>query len=487
MKVRYEVILNEPVEVDGDWPLPLPDGGLFRIKTEDGKAVALEVEFAGTPSDHFRVEGGTIHLDDTRWTDMRPFFARLKSFLQLESEVNYNAVEVFANYDAESDEERQDIPMHKVVVTDGRSKKTRRLLDHAMLSAGVLYSYAGCIGVPAFIAELKSLSRRSEREGRFVDSFRYSFLIIDALYGHGKFRSKQLVDELSGSKSLVQALEAARTDAMHISEDSEDETSRLLRDGVSVKGLIAHVVKKRGQYFHGSKVLERTADWTKQEARTLSDLMTLTTDRICREMVGEAHGEQFGKWYEDVCRRHGKVSKVKLDVGIRVRRTGRLRTKTVEIEFFGDYRSAVTRGKWAVDSLEGLRVDEDEGEVESIRGIESRLKCELFAISMVTRMYKLGGVSDLSWNEVRDPDGHYELVWSFEEEEERASLRMAEAADETTFWFSGDSGKAFVAYSLRRGLEFNHLGLRKVTCRSKTMANPVFEVLLAAEGIGDAA
>ena len=86
MKIRYEVILDEPLEVDGDWPLQLPDGGLFRIKMENGKAVAFEVEFTGVPSDHFRVEGGVIHLDDTRWTSMRPFFARLKSFIQLGNE-----------------------------------------------------------------------------------------------------------------------------------------------------------------------------------------------------------------------------------------------------------------------------------------------------------------------------------------------------------------------------------------------------------------
>ena len=74
-----------------------------------------------------------------------------------------------------------------------------------------------------------------------------------------------------------------------------------------------------------------------------------------------------------------------------------------------------------------------------------------------------------------------------EEEEEGVTLKMAEAADETTFWFSGNSGKALVADMLRRGLEFNHLGLRKVVCRSKVKAQPVFEVLFDATDIGDAA
>ena len=280
MKIRYEVVLDEPLEVDGDWPLRLPDGGLFRVKTEDGKAFAFEVEFSGKPSEYFRCEVGTIHLDDTRWTAMRPFFARLKSFIQMENEANYSAVEVFANYDAESEDEQEAIPMQKVVLTDGLNRTTRTPLDHEMLSAGVLSSYSENIRIPSFIAELKSLSRRSAREGRFVDSFRYSFLIVDILYGQGQFRSKQLVDALSGSESLVRALEEARSNVMHSSEDSDDETSRLLLDGVLVKDLIAHIVKKRGQYFHGTKVLERTGDLKNREARTLSDLMALAT-RAC--------------------------------------------------------------------------------------------------------------------------------------------------------------------------------------------------------------
>ena len=371
MKIRYEIVLDEPLEVDGDWPLRLPDGGLFRIKTEDGKAVAFEVEFTGTPSDYFRCEGKTIHLDDTRWTAMRPFFARLKSFIQLEGEVNYNAEEVFANYDAESEDEKQDIPMDKVVVTDGYNRKIRRPLDYEDLSAGVLSSYEGNFEVPAFIAELKSLSRRSEREGRFVDSFRYSFLIVDALYGQGQFRSRQLGDALSGSESLVQALEEARSKVMlHRSEDSDDETSRLLREGAAVKDLIAHIVKMRGQYFHGTNVLERTADWKIQEARTISDLMALTTDRICREMVSEAYGDEVRDWYEDGCRRHGKVSKIKLDLEIRARQTGRLQTETLDIELFGDFRSGRTRRKWAIQSLEGLGVNEDEDEDERLSQFE---------------------------------------------------------------------------------------------------------------------
>ena len=215
--------------------------------------------------------------------------------------------------------------------------------------------------------------------------------------------------------------------------------------------------------------------------------MALTTNRICGEMVGEAYSDEFGEWYENGCRRYGKVSKVKLDFGIRAQRTGRLQTETVDTEWFGDFSSGRTRVKWAVQCLEALQFNEDEGEVELIRVIESRSKRELFSIRMVTMTGQLEGVSDLNWKDVRDPNGHYEVVWFFEEEEERASIEVPDATDETSFWISGDSRRAFVANLLRRGLEFNHLGLHKVVCESVTMAKPIFEVLLDATVVGDAA
>ena len=130
MKIRYEVVLDEPLEVDGDWPLHLPNDGLFRVKSEEGKAVAFEVEFTGTPSDHFRCDDGKIHLDDTRWTALRPFFASLKSFIQLECEVSYDPIEVFASYHAETPDERRDILVDKIVLTVGQNRSIRQPLDH---------------------------------------------------------------------------------------------------------------------------------------------------------------------------------------------------------------------------------------------------------------------------------------------------------------------------------------------------------------------
>ena len=121
MKIRYEVVLDEPLAIDGDWPLALPDGGLFRIKTEAGKASAFEVEYSGKPSDHFgRRKDGVRSVDDERWTRMRPFFAHLKSFIQIESEANFEPTEVFAHYDSENEDEKKRSLYGKWLSTKGK-------------------------------------------------------------------------------------------------------------------------------------------------------------------------------------------------------------------------------------------------------------------------------------------------------------------------------------------------------------------------------
>lgn len=478
MKIRYEVVLDEPLMIDGDWPLELSDGGLFRVKTEAGKAIAFEVEYSGKPSDHFRREDGVLHLDDDRWTRMRPFFARLKSFIQMESEANFDPTEVFAHYDGETEAEKQDIPMHKVVLTKGDDRRSRRPLDHELLGAAVLASYSGDVEPPPFISELKSMSRRSEREGRYVDSFRYSFLIVDTLYGQGKFRTNQLVEALSSSEDLSNALEAARRVVRQRTEDATEDTAKILASDATTKDLMRHIVKRRGEYFHGTTALKKTGDWRSEEARTLCNLMGRTTDEICRATIVRIFGDDTWDWYESSGRRHGKTADVAMDFGIRERKSGRAGVLTKHAEFVGERESARVRLKWALQSLEGLELSDEENELESIVCKEMTTDQELFTIRMTTTTKVLGGSSAEAWNDVRAPSGAYELVWCFDEEDERATLQISDPADTGSFWFGGPGARWLVGYSLRQGLEFVHGGLYRIACRGAGASASLFEVRL---------
>ena len=231
-------------------------------------------------------------------------------------------------------------------------------------------------------------------------------------------------------------------------------------------------------YFHGTKAVVRTGDWKSDEGRTLCDLMGRTTDEVCRTMMARIFGDDTWDWYESSGRRHGKMAEVAVAFGIRDRKSGDAGILTEHAEFVGERESPRVRLKWALRSLEGLQLNDEGGELESILCTEPNSGRELFSIRMITTTTRLDGSSAEAWNDVRDPSGSYELVWYFDEEEERGTLQTTDPLDVGSFWFSGSMARWLVGHSLRQGLEFGHGGLHRIVCRGAAASASLFEVRL---------
>ena len=75
------------------------------------------------------------------------------------------------------------------LVIAGRPSRTP-IFDFEKFAAAVYQSRVGKSSHLRFIGEMKSMARRTLRQNRFLDSFRYNFLLIDSLYGRGQFRTK---------------------------------------------------------------------------------------------------------------------------------------------------------------------------------------------------------------------------------------------------------------------------------------------------------
>ena len=498
VKIRYEVVLDEPLEIDSDWPLTLPDGGLFRVKTEAGKVNAFEVEYSGKPSDYFGSrKDGVLSVNDKRWTRMRYFFAHLKGFIQLESEANFEPTEVFAHYDSENEVEKKEIRVQKMVIEKGEDRRVRRPLDHELLGAAVRASYFGGVGLPPFVGELKSMSRRSKREGRYADSFRYSFLIVDTLYGKGQFKTNQIVKALSSNEEFVNALNVARYKFVYLAENARDETERLLARDCPIEDLIRHIVKQRGVYFHGTNELKRTGDWGNVEARKLCELMSRTTDEICRVRLTPIFGDSQWNWYQRNAARSGTLVDVVVEFRVHMRSSGDTIIVRKQPKLVGTSHSLRVRLKWALEAIENaeeLRSDieeaqavekgpisDDDLELESVIGKEEKSDQELFSIRMITTKTRLNGtLAGGGWDDVRDPSDTYDMKWYFHEAAESRILGVLGQSEAASFWYSGPEARKWVRYSIREGLEFDHVGLYRIVCQGAAASAPLFEV-----GLGD--
>ena len=358
MKIRYEIKFAEPLFIDGTWPLELPDGGRLTIVKEGSKATAFEVHYTGKPSDLFTVRDGVRSLDDKRWSRMRRFFTRLKSYIQCVTDIDFDSTEVFVHYDKETQEEKEQIRIDKLVLVKCHIEIGSPMLDHDILAAAAYGSYHTEKQAPYFIGELKSLSRRSAREGRYVDSFRYGFLIIETLYGDGQFKSRQLSDTLKSQNQFMNVLEAARDEVKWTIEKPKDDTETIICSADSTEYLVDHIVKKRGCYFHGRKEMVRDADWRDDEARALCHLLHLTTNKVCYELTRDLYNEEAWKKYEQRAREAGMVT----DAETRCRLWCPTEMREVVADnceqLIGDESSERTRVKRALDTLERVKYDD---------------------------------------------------------------------------------------------------------------------------------
>ena len=471
MKIRYEIKFAEPLVIDGTWPLELPDGGRLTIVKEGSKATAFEVHYSGKPSDHFTVKDGVQSLDDKRWNRMRWFFARLKSYIQCLTDIDFDPTEVFVHYDGETQEEKEQIRINKLVLVKRHIGNGDPLLDHDMLAAAAYGSCHTEKQAPYFVGELKSLSRRSAREGRYVDSFRYSFLIIDTLYGNGQFKSRQLSDALKSENRFMDMLEAARNEIRWIILEPKDDTETIIFSADSTENLVDHIVEKRGYYFHGQKEMVRDADWRADEARALCHLLHLTTNKVCYELTQDLYNEEAWRKYQQRAKEAGMVTDAEMRCRFWCPREMREVVADNCEQLIGDESSARTRVKWALNTLERVKYDEKYLELRELVCSSRELNKVLYRIDVVnTGCCGSNGSSKTGDVDIED---NLKCVVKFEfaEEKEKAPYSFCSTDPSDSLMWKSVAVKWIIEEALKASLRFGHVGLRRI-CQGRRETRP---------------
>ena len=407
---------------------------------------------------------------------MRRFYDRLKSYLQCVTEIDFDSTEVYAHYIGETDYEKKQIPAYKLVVARGEDRRTKTIVDHETVAAAVFASYENDIQAPYLIGELKRMSRRSNREGYYVDSFRYDFLIIDTLYGQGKFKSKQLEDSLKSDKQLLDALMAAKERTRMIIDTIKDDTDTLIVGSSSAEDLVRHLVKKRGYYFHGNKRMIRADNWRREEARTLSVFSNTATDIILGKVTSSIYDAKSWKQYEECARSQRMVTQLELNAQLWCtirKRSGK--TKHYD-ETIGDVTSSRNRVKWALAALGQMKYDEGELRLENLIGEDRASGEKLFEIRIARSENVNANDGETSVADLSESETTYVVTYEFSEEEERREYKWPSGEKGDSPWVDDRMTKWILHDAMNAALYYNHTGLFRIACKEEPSEELLFEV-----------
>jgi len=305
MRIRYVIPVIRPLIVPDHWEIPL-QGGRLRLLESAGNVVSIEVAFDGQPVERaprFRSEGGgfTLVNDDGGLELVKSKLADAVAFLNCYFDVSIDWDEAEAFYEAESPEEESSIEV--------KSFKAGRHVPVLPLSFDLIARAIFCAEKnrgPAFEATLVATARRAMGEQRYIDSFRYSFLLIEAMYGGGQFKSASLKAVLKASSEFSAIVKDASSHIATYDATRIGGLPKLLSIAGDVDSLIDHLVDQRGIFFHSN--VKRKDAWRPEEQRgahALAAFSALVAQGISMKAAEQMYAREFEVQYLDVASKSG--------------------------------------------------------------------------------------------------------------------------------------------------------------------------------------
>ncbi|MFN4164348.1 MAG: hypothetical protein ACK4GK_07220 [Ferrovibrio sp.] len=315
MRARYIIRLREPIQLEDHWPVPMVGGELRAIS--DGKqTTAFEAVFCNQPTSlspkiAAGVNGGPHII--TKRDNLLPFITaqleRAFSYLQCYFDIEILIKEVDVEYAAEREEEKEAIDISSMST---RRTKTIPLLPFDMITRSIMAAESG--DAPRFEATLASAARTALIQERYIDGFRYSFLLIESLYGNGKFKSEQLKQALSENQDFRAIVQTAVSECVMPKQFRNSDTEALLASSPSVDQVIEHLVDKRGFYFHGNR--KRKDAWLphdQEQAEALALLAVEIAGHIAHAAASPIFIEELQKRHYDNAKNVGAIMSLKVE------------------------------------------------------------------------------------------------------------------------------------------------------------------------------
>jgi hypothetical protein len=310
VRIRYIIPVKSKIVIPDHWEFPVL-GGVLRFVEERGLVKALEVVFANqsvqlapTIQEHDSGQAKvSIQGRDSLLPAVRSVLEEATSFLECYSDIGLAVDEIEAKYEGESTEEEAQIRV-----------KSMRIGNHEHASYLTFDMFTRAIMAsqekqgPKFEVALVSSARGALSSHRFIDSFRYSFLLIEFMYGGGQFKSASLKETFKKSAELRQLIERALAEKPIPRSAHASDTLDLLKSNPSVDALIDHLVDKRGFYFHGN--IQRKDAWRpeqQQVAQVLSLITISIANSVAMQATASMFDEEFNKRHFEYARKVGAM------------------------------------------------------------------------------------------------------------------------------------------------------------------------------------
>lgn len=292
MRIRYRIPFRREIIVIDHWPIPLR-GGVCRIIEEAGRAKALEITLHDQPLDsapyYEEVKDGNAVANiidrDYNLCWLKHHLDAAMRFLECFFDIDLATDEIEAFYEPESPQEKNKIPIRSMSV----GKHTRPLpLPFDLITRAIMAAEQA--DGPKFVTALVLSARKSLSEQEYINSFRYAFFLIEALYGEGKFKKDDLKAALKRSQDFKSMVEYAFFDRIKPKHDANSDTEKLLQNDPSVDDIIDHIVEMRGFYFHGN--IKRKDKWDPNE-QFKAEALALLSIGIIRQIAHNAASPMF--------------------------------------------------------------------------------------------------------------------------------------------------------------------------------------------------
>ncbi|MFS8050870.1 hypothetical protein [Rhizobium sp. BR 314] len=310
MNIRYKFRFKRPFILEDAWPVQTKDM-LVELERNGLEATHIVVTFHNqpvslapklTPMDSGPI-ASRLEMRDSMRTKAVQTIRRFQHFASIHHAIEVNTDDVDVEFIPTDDAEREMIAVSKF---QAAATKPKARLTFSMVAQALFATESE--DDPSFVVSFLQMAREASLERRYIDAFRFCFLLFESLYGGGKFKTSQLVDEMLSHADfeamVTQTIDDFLIDPLHEGSKAKE----LVANHATAKSMIEYLVDRRGFYFHGN--IKRKDSWRpdeQQHAEDLSEFTMFLAMAVADSMAAAMFVPGIGRRYFENAKQFGAI------------------------------------------------------------------------------------------------------------------------------------------------------------------------------------